>query len=148
MTRASWTPAAVAALPKAEFAFPGPLRDRLVAAILDGAKTSTTGLVIDYKHEGEPLPEVGERAVLIDSDERPVAVIETTAVRVVPLSEVDLEHVIDEGEGDRSIASWRANHESFWHSEEMREALDDPEFTVDDATLAVLQRFRMVADLR
>lgn len=133
---------------KAEFAFPGPLRDQLVAAILGGAKTSTTGLVVDYEHEGEALPEVGERVVVIDSDERPVAVIETTEVRVVPLSAVDLEHVIDEGEGDRSIAEWRANHESFWHGEEMRAALDDPEFTVDDATLAVLQRFRLVADLR
>lgn len=142
------TPAEIAALPKAEFAFPGPLRDRLVAAILDGAKTSTTGLVVDYEHEGEALPEVGERTVVIDSGERSVAVIETTEVRVVPLSEVDLEHVIDEGEGDRSIAEWRANHESFWHSKEMREALGDPEFTVDDATLAVLQRFRLVADLR
>ncbi len=58
----------------------------------------------DYEHEREPLPEVGERAVVIDSDERPVAVIETTEVRVVPLSQVDLKHVIDEGEGDRSIA--------------------------------------------
>lgn len=142
------TPAEIAALPKAEFAFPGPLRDQLVAAILSGAKTSTTGLVVDYEHEGEALPEVGERSVVIDSDERPVAVIETTEVRVVPLAEVDLEHAIDEGEGDRSIASWRANHESFWHSAEMREALDDPGFTVDDATLTVLQRFRLVADLR
>jgi hypothetical protein len=33
-------------LPTVEFAFPGPLRDRLVAAILDGTKTSTTGLLI------------------------------------------------------------------------------------------------------
>ena len=53
---------------------------------------------------------------------------------MVPLSQVDLKHVIDEGEGDRSIAEWRANHETFWHSAEMREAMDDPEFTVDDAT--------------
>jgi uncharacterized protein YhfF len=142
------TPAEVAALPKAEFAFPGSLRDQLVAAILNGAKTSTTGLVADYEHEREPLPEVGERAVVIDSAERAVAVIETTEVRVVPLSQVDLGHVIDEGEGDRSVAEWRTNHERFWHSAEMRAAMDDPDFTVDDATLTVLQRFRLVADLR
>ncbi|MFG3342362.1 ASCH domain-containing protein [Glycomyces sp. NPDC048151] len=142
------TPAEIAAMPKSEFAFPGPLRDQLVAAILDGAKTSTTGLVIDYEHEDEPLPQVGEQAVVVDSADRPVAVIETTEVRVVPLAAVDFAHVVDEGEGDRSIAEWRANHESFWHSEEMRQALDDPDFTVDDATLTVLQRFRMIADLR
>jgi uncharacterized protein YhfF len=28
----------------------------LVAAILTGAKTTTTGVVADYEHEGEPLP--------------------------------------------------------------------------------------------
>jgi uncharacterized protein YhfF len=142
------TAAEIAALPTSEFAFPGPLRDQLVAAILNGSKTSTTGLVVDYEHEGEPLPEVGERAVVIDSDQRPVAVIETTEVRVVPLSEVDLAHAVDEGEGHRSIAEWRTDHESFWHGAEMRAAMDDPEFTVDDSTQAVLQRFRMVADLR
>ncbi|MER5784853.1 ASCH domain-containing protein [Streptomyces mobaraensis] len=135
-------------LPRTEFAFPGPLRDRLVTAILDGSKTSTTGLVVDYEHEGEALPRVGERSVVVDSDDRPVAVIETTDVRVVPLSDVDFAHVVDEGEGDASVAEWRANHETFWHSAEMREALDDPEFTVDDSTLAVLQRFRLVTDLR
>lgn len=142
------TAAEIAALPKSEFAFPGPLRDQLVAAILNGAKTSTTGLVADYEHEGEPLPEAGERAVVVDSDDRPVAVIETTEVRVVPLAAVDLAHAVDEGEGHRTIAAWREDHESFWHSAEMREAMDDPSFTVDDATLAVLQRFRLVADLR
>ncbi|HEX5993959.1 MAG TPA: hypothetical protein VFY84_02325 [Jiangellales bacterium] len=33
-------------LPTFEFAFPGPLRDKLVAAVLDGTKTATTGLLI------------------------------------------------------------------------------------------------------
>lgn len=138
----------LASLPRTEFAFPGPLRDLLVAAILDGSKTSTTGLVVDYEHEGEPLPEVGNRLVVVDSGDRPVAVIEVTGVRVVPLAQVDLAHAVDEGEGHTSVAEWREGHERFWHSEEMRAALDDPEFTVDDATLAVLERFRLVSDLR
>ena len=50
-----------------EFAFPGPLRDQLVAAILDGTKTTTTGLAEDYEREGEPLPRPGDREVVIDS---------------------------------------------------------------------------------
>lgn len=141
-------PVDLASLPRTEFAFPGPLRDLLVAAILDGSKTSTTGLVVDYEHEGEPLPEVGNRLVVVDSGDRPVAVIEVTGVRVVPLAQVDLAHAVDEGEGHTSVAEWREGHERFWHSEEMRAALDDPEFTVDDATLAVLERFRLVSDLR
>ena len=46
-------------LPVAEFAFPGPLRDQLVAAILAGEKVTTTGLVADYEHENDPLPLLG-----------------------------------------------------------------------------------------
>lgn len=133
-------------LPTAEFGFPGPLRDRLVAAILDGTKTSTTGLVADWEHEGEALPVAGERSVVVDSDGRGVAVIELTEVRVVPLAEVDLAHAVDEGEGDTTVAGWRADHEAFWHGAEVRAALDDPGFTVDDTTLVILQRFRLVTD--
>ncbi|MEV7729366.1 ASCH domain-containing protein [Streptomyces sp. NPDC087917] len=148
MTTDSVSPTHLASLPRAEFAFPGPLRDRLVAAILDGSKTSTAGLLVGYEHEGEPLPEVGRRSVVIDSDDRPVAVIEVTGVCVVPLARVDLAHVVDEGEGDTGVAEWRAAHERFWHGEEMRAALEDPGFTVDDATPVVLERFRLITDLR
>jgi hypothetical protein len=34
-------------------------------------------------------------------------------------------------------------HEQFWHSEEMRQALGDPGFTVDDDSLVVAQTFRL-----
>jgi uncharacterized protein YhfF len=130
-------------LPIAEFAFPGPLRDQLVAAILSGAKTTTTGLVADYEHEGEPLPHPGLRQAVVDSAGGRVAVIETTEVRVLRLGDVDLPHALGEGEGYRSVAAWRAGHESFWHSAQMRAALDDPAFTVDDDTLIVAQAFRV-----
>jgi len=131
-------------LPVAEFAFPGPLRDQLVAAILAGAKTTTTGLVADYEHEGDPLPWAGLRQAVTDSAGNRVAVIETTAVRVIRLADVDLAHALGEGEGFTSVAEWRAGHEQFWHSAEYRAALGDPGFTVDDETLVVAQAFRLL----
>jgi uncharacterized protein YhfF len=131
-------------LPVAEFAFPGPLRDQLVAAILSGSKTTTTGLVADYEHEGEPLPRPGLRQAVVDSAGDPVAVIETTAVRMICLADVDLAHALGEGEGYSSVAEWRAGHERFWHSPEMRAALDDPLFTVNDDTPVVAQTFRLL----
>jgi uncharacterized protein YhfF len=133
-------------LPVAEFAFPGPLRDQLVAAVLAGRKTTTTGLVADYEHEGEPLPEPGLRQAVADSAGNLVAVIETTAARVIRLGDVDLAHAIGEGEGYASVAEWRAGHERFWHSREMREALGDPDFTVNDDTLVVAHTFRLVGN--
>jgi len=135
-------------LPVAEFGYPGALRDRLVAAILDGSKTSTTSLVIEYGIENEPLPVAGSRQVLIDSEGRPVAIIETTDVRVARLGDVDLDHARDEGEGFDSVAAWRAGHEGFWHGAETRAFLGDPGFTVTDDTEVVLERLRLVEVLR
>jgi uncharacterized protein YhfF len=131
-------------LPVTEFAFPGPLRDQLVAAILSGAKTSTTALALGYEIEGEPLPEIGEQSAVIDSDGCRVAVIEVTDVRVLRLADVDLQHALDEGEGNESVAQWRAAHEGFWHSAPVRDEIGDPDFTVNDDTLVVAERFRMV----
>lgn len=48
-----------------EFAFPGPLRDRLVGAVLRGEKTATCSLLVEW--ESEPLPVVGERHAVIDT---------------------------------------------------------------------------------
>ena len=128
-------------LPLAEFAFPGPLRDKLVAAILDGTKTTTTALAALYVDE--PLPVAGDVSAVVDSDGRRVAAIETTAVRVLRLADVDLQHAIDEGEGDRTVAQWRAGHEEFWNSAEVRAELGD-DFVLDDGTEVVTQRFRVV----
>jgi uncharacterized protein YhfF len=134
-------------LPVMGLGFPGPLRDQLVAAVLAGSKTTTTGLVADYEHDQEPLPRAGLRQSVVDSAGTAVAVIETTAVRVMRLGDVGLAHALGEGEGYSSVAEWRAGHEQFWHSAEMRAALDDPEFTVDDDTLVVAHEFQLVRDL-
>lgn len=93
MTPNAPSPADIASMPRAVFAFPGSLRDKLVAAIRNGSKTSTTGLVVACEHEGEPLPEAGARPVVVDSDDHPVAIVEVTSVRVLPLGKVDLDHV-------------------------------------------------------
>lgn len=131
-------------LPKAQFAFPGPLRDRLVAAILTGEKTSTTGLLCEYEYENEPLPRPGERSVLVDSADRPCAVLETTEVRVVPLAQVDLAHAVDEGEGFADVAQWRRAHTEFWQSAPMRAALGGAAVVIDDRTEVVAERFTVV----
>jgi uncharacterized protein YhfF len=130
-----------------EFAFPGPLRDLLVSAILAGEKTATAGLLAEYEREPEPLPKVGDRTVVVDSEGRPVVVIETTEVDIVRVADVDLQFALDEGEGFTSVAEWRAAHERFWHGVQMREVLGEPEVSVTDETLIVAERFRLVERL-
>jgi uncharacterized protein YhfF len=130
-------------LPPVEFASPGPLRDRLVAAIASGAKTSTSSLLIQYAADDEELPVVGSRGAVVDSDARPVLVVETTAVEVARLADVPLAHAVDEGEGFTTVAAWRAGHEAFWTSPEVVTELPDG-FVLDDDTAVVLERFRVV----
>ena len=117
------------------------MRDQVVAAILAGAKTTTTGLLLGYERSGEPVPERGQRFAVVDSAGRPAAVIEMTEVRVVRMADIDLRHVLDDG--DESVAAWRSAHEEEFHSAEMRAVLGDPGFTVDDDTAVLAQRFRL-----
>lgn len=139
----------LAALPSWGFAFPGPLRDELTAFALAGTKTTTAGLLAEMEADGEALPVPETREVLIDSDDRPVAVIETVDSRIVRLAEVDDRHAIDEGEGYADAAEFRVAHERFWNGylDDLRTTLGDPDFVLDDDTLVVLQRFRVVEQL-
>jgi uncharacterized protein YhfF len=132
-----------AELPRAEFGFPGPLRDQLVAAILSGEKTSTTGLFEQYQREGETPGPVGKRLLVIDSDGRGVAVIEIMESEVKPMGAVDLAFAIDEGEGFKTLDEWWDAHVRFFTSPEM----EDPPATIDDETLVVCTRFRVVERL-
>lgn len=90
------------------------LADRLLALVLDGTKTATASLASDYAAEDEPLPEPGTLGIVTDGAGTPRALVATTAVRVVPFAEVDEEHARLEGEGDRSLASWRVDHARFF----------------------------------
>src|SRR5579872_4342309 len=66
-------------LSRMELGFPGPLRDALVAAVLSGRKVATSSLHVGYDVEGSPLPAPGRRSIVVDSSDRPVAIIEITS---------------------------------------------------------------------
>ena len=137
-------------LPRMELGFRGtPLREQLVSAVLRGEKIATAGLLVDYERDGEPVPEPGNRYLLVDNDDRGVAVVETTEVRVLRVGDCDLDFARDEGEGFATVAEWREAHDGFWRSyaEEIRAYLGDPSWDVSDDTLFVAERFRVVERL-
>lgn len=96
--------------------------DALLDLVLAGIKDGTASSLWDHESSGEPLPEVGELSVVLDGAGDPRAVLETTEIRIVPFDEVDADHARAEGEGDRTLAYWRASHERYWreHSEDER----------------------------
>jgi uncharacterized protein YhfF len=90
------------------------LRRQLVASVLSGEKTATAGLLAEYEAEEEAVPTAGDRFVLHDFDDEPVAVVEVTEARVVPAAEVDVAFARDEGEGFETVEDWRLAHERFF----------------------------------
>jgi uncharacterized protein YhfF len=113
------------------------LRQKLVEAVLRGDKTATAGLQADQEpSSAEPLAQVGDRSMLLGFDDEPVALLETTEVRVLRVADVDLAFALDEGEGFETVDDWRRAHQDFWAGEE-----------IDDETLIVAERFRVVERL-
>ena len=133
------------------FAEPGPLRDELTALALAGTKTTTASLALEFEIEGAELPAVGQRDLLVDSTDRPVAIVETVSVRVVRLADVDDRHAIDEGEGYADAAAFRTSHERYWTEsgvvDQIRAHLGDPAWSITDDALVVAERFRIVERL-
>jgi uncharacterized protein YhfF len=134
-------------LPAFGFAEPGKLRDELTALVLSGTKSATSSLVVDYVIDGELLPLLGERAVVYDSVQRPVAIIETTAVRLATIGTVDDAFARAEGEGYADASAWRTSHERYWNGylAEYRRDLRDPAFVLTSSTPVVCEWFRLVA---
>jgi uncharacterized protein YhfF len=95
-------------------------------------------LVWAWEAEGE-FPRVGDIEIIIDWQGEPLAVIELTEVRVLPFEEVDATFAYDEGEGDRSLATWRAGHWRYF-SRECARLGREPTPTMP----VVCQRFRLL----
>jgi uncharacterized protein YhfF len=128
----------------ARFGLPGPLRERLVAAVVSGRKTATSSLLAEWDAENDALPEVGDRLTVVDSDERPVGEIELTAVEEIRLGDADLELARAEGEGFETVDEWRREHERFWR-ERVIPRLPAPLATpLTDDTRIVVERFKLL----
>ncbi|NHI15954.1 ASCH domain-containing protein [Microbacterium excoecariae] len=112
--------------------------DGLLALVLAGTKTGTAGYLWEYEQTGETVTRVGDLDVILDGSGTPRAVIETTAVEVVPFREVTAEHAFAEGEGDRTLASWRDIHRRFY------ENYVDVDRPFDETMPIVCERFRVV----
>ena len=89
----------------------------LAALVLARVKRASTGLVWSYEHAGVPLPQAGQLSVVTDFGGKPLGVIETIRVDVVPYDAVSAEFAATEGEGDGSLAYWRRAHWAYFGRE-------------------------------
>lgn len=119
-----------------ELGTPGEMRDRLNGLVLAGQKTATAGLLsTDYEAEDEPIEQVGEQMVLVDTQGSAIAQVEVTGVDVTAFDAVTWQFADAEGEGFTSIEDWRAGHRRFWTAAGVQ---------VDNSTMVVCLRFRLI----
>lgn len=90
------------------------LADELGALIAAGTKTATCSALWEWEADGEALPAAGLLTVVLDGADRPLCIVETTEVTVRRYCDVDAPFAHAEGEGDRSLAYWRAAHWRFF----------------------------------
>ena len=132
------TPAGAVAPPAWAFGDSPELADELLGLVLEGTKTATADLVWTYAAAGEPVPAVGDLSIVLDGSGRPRVLLRTTNVEVVPFSAVTEEHARLEGEGDRTLASWRADHERYF-----RRTMPDGH-SFDEDVPVVCERFKVL----
>jgi uncharacterized protein YhfF len=96
------------------------MANELNALVLRGIKRATASLAWRYEHDSVPQPKAGDLSIVMSWSKQPLCVIETTAVDVVPFSEVTEDFARTEGEDDGTLASWRRNHEKYFAGECIR----------------------------
>ncbi|RZU62214.1 ASCH domain-containing protein [Zhihengliuella halotolerans] len=121
------------------------LADALLHAVTHGAKRATSSLLVEYVEEGEPRPEIGGHWVVCDGSGEPAIIVRTTELMLAAFDDVDAAFAHDEGEDDRSLESWRREHEKFWRRTRAAAGHDwRPEDTLQPGQELVLERFAVV----
>lgn len=92
-----------------------------------------------YRHEGEPMPQVGHLQVVTDWHGNPVCIVEISSVNTAKYCDVSAEFAAEEGEGDKSLQWWREAHWDFF-SKEYAELGIEP----TQEMMLVLERFKVV----
>ena len=93
------------------------LANELAELVLRGTKRATAAAHWSFEAEGKRPPRPGDLSIVTDWLGKPLCVIETLSVEVMPFQEVTAEFAATEGEGDGSLSFWREAHKGFFARE-------------------------------
>lgn len=121
------------------------LCDALLAEVTAGDKRATASLENEYAAAGEALPQAGSHWIACDSTGTPRIILRTSDVQLLAFDEVDESFAYAEGEDDRTLASWRREHERYWRRTERNAGRPwTPETTRQPGRRVVCERFEVV----
>lgn len=81
--------------------------DELARLVVAGTKTATSTALWEYEGTDRRVPRPGDLSIVTDGEARPVCVIETTEITIIPFRDVDADFARDYGEGDGTLAWWK-----------------------------------------
>ncbi len=116
------------------------LAAKLAHLIVKGVKRGTTGWVDAEEREGSTVPYVGMVSIVTDGFGYPQCAIQTERVEYLRFADIGAEHAWAEGEGDRTLESWREGHRAYFHREAAQLGLT---FTED--VQVFFEHFRVLA---
>ena len=100
-------------LPSFAFGDSPAMADELLHLVLNGRKTATCWAAA----RGRQGAEVGGRSVVLNGGGRRCCVIETTELVERRFDQIDADWAMAEGEGERTLDSWRRDHEAYFTRE-------------------------------
>ena len=83
------------------------MANELAALVVSGVKTATSSLLWTLEQEQQSIVRVGDYSIVTNWEQRPVCLIQTTEVHLVPFKDVDAQFAYDYGEGERTLAWWK-----------------------------------------
>ncbi|WP_420321117.1 ASCH domain-containing protein [Flagellimonas sp.] len=88
-----------------------------VNLVCKDVKRATSHSLLGLQNRKEPMPRIGDFAVVTDWSGKAKCVIRTTSVKLVPYFAVNSEHARLEGEGDKSLEHWQKTHWDYYTRE-------------------------------
>lgn len=115
------------------------LASQLAHCVIKGIKRATASWVALARHEGWIDVRPGQVSIVTDGFGTPLCAIETTRVDRVRFGDVTPGFAAAEGEGDASLADWRAGHQRYFEREAARVGIP-----FDDDAEVELSHFRVL----
>jgi uncharacterized protein YhfF len=106
------------------------LAAKLAHLVVKGKKRGTTGWVAAAEREGVTIPEAGLVAIVTDGFGYAQCAIRSERVEHLRFGDVDASHAWAEGEGDRTLDSWRCGHLRYFQDEAVRLGLSFSEDSI------------------
>jgi uncharacterized protein YhfF len=90
------------------------ITDELLKLYLSGLKTAGSSLLEDFVSANDPVPQVGNYWIFLNSHAQPSCILKTAKIEMNKFKDIPASIAIAEGEGDLSLDYWKRVHSELY----------------------------------